>query len=52
MVLYGHNLWWNLLDGWPQVSDAVVDHYFCKKLAYNYIKRSQQPVCLMFDEPQ
>ncbi len=44
-------IWWNLLDGWPQVSDAVVDYYFVKKLAYNYIKRSQQPVCLMFDEP-
>ena len=44
-------LWWNLLDGWPQVSDAVVDYYYSKKLAYHYIKRSQQPVCLMFDEP-
>lgn len=45
-------IWWNLLDGWPQVSDAIVDYYFTKKLAYSYIKRSQQPVCLMFDEPQ
>lgn len=45
-------IWWNLLDGWPQVSDAVVDYYFTKKLAYHYIKRSQEPVCLMFDEPQ
>ena len=45
-------LWWNLLDGWPQISDAVVDYYFSKKLAYHYIKRSQQQVCLMFDEPQ
>ncbi len=44
-------IWWNLLDGWPQVSDAVVDYYFCKKLAYHYIKRSQMPLCLMFDEP-
>lgn len=44
-------IWWNLVDGWPQVSDAVVDYYGCKKLAYHYIKRSQQPVCLMFDEP-
>lgn len=44
-------IWWNLLDGWPQVSDAVVDYYYVKKLAYHYIKRSQQPVCLMFDEP-
>jgi len=45
-------LWWNLVDGWPQVADAVVDYYFNKKLAYHYIKRSQEPVCLMFDEPQ
>ena len=45
-------IWWNLLDGWPQISDAVVDYYFVKKLAYHYIKRSQQPICLMFDEPE
>lgn len=45
-------IWWNLLDGWPQVSDAIVDYYFCRKLAYHYIKRSQQPVCLMLDEPE
>ena len=45
-------LWWNLLDGWPQISDAVVDWYHCKKLAYHYVKRSQAPVCLMFDEPR
>ncbi len=44
-------IWWNLIDGWPQVSDAVVDYYYRKKLAYNYIKTSQEPVCLMFDEP-
>ena len=45
-------IWWNLIDGWPQVSDAVVDWYGTKKLAYWYIKRSQQPFCLMFDEPE
>lgn len=44
-------IWWNLIDGWPQFSDAVVDYYFEKKLAYYYIKRAQQPVCLMFHEP-
>lgn len=44
-------IWWNLLDGWPQVSDAIVDYYFVKKLAYHYIKRSQAPICLMFAEP-
>ncbi len=36
-------IWWNLLDGWPQMSDAVVDYYFEKKLAYGYIKRAQAP---------
>ena len=44
-------IWWNLIDGWPQFSDSVVDYYYRKKLAYYYIKRSQQPVCLMFAEP-
>ena len=43
-------IWWNIMDCWPQVSDAVVDYYFCKKLAYYYIRRSQQPVCLMMDD--
>lgn len=45
-------LLWNLLDGWPQISEALVDYYFDKKLAYFYIKRCYQPVCLMFDEPE
>lgn len=44
-------IWWNLIDGWPQFSDAVVDYYLDKKLAYHYIKRSQEPVCLMCREP-
>lgn len=44
-------IWWNLMDGWPQISDAVVDYYFDKKLAYHVIKRCQEPVCLMFKEP-
>ncbi len=45
-------IWWNLLDGWPQISDAVVDYYFTKKLAYHFIKRSQNPVLFAFDEPE
>lgn len=45
-------LWWNIIDGWPQISDAVVDWYGCKKLAYSYIKRSQQPFCMLCDEPK
>lgn len=45
-------IWWNLVDGWPQISDAVVDYYYTKKLAYHYIKRAQNPVCMAFDEPE
>lgn len=47
---HGGIIWWNVVDGWPQVSDAVVDFYGVKKLAYHYIKRSQSPVCIMGDE--
>lgn len=43
-------IWWNLLDGWPQMSDAIVDYYFEKKIAYDYIKRSQQPFTIMCSE--
>ena len=43
-------IWWNLLDGWPQMSDAVVDYYYRKKLAYDYIKRSQAPFAIIADE--
>lgn len=45
-------IWWNLLDCWPQFSDAVVDYYFRKKLAFDYIKRVQKPLCLMLEEPE
>jgi len=45
-------IWWNLLDGWPQFSDAVTDYYFRKKLAYYVIKRAQQPLGMMFREPE
>lgn len=34
-------LWWNLRDGWPIVSDAVVDYYGGKKLAYVALKEVQ-----------
>jgi len=44
-------IWWNMLDGWPQISDAVVDYYFDKKRAFSYICRIQQKICLMVDEP-
>ncbi len=44
-------LWWNLIDGWPQFSDAIVDYYYARKLAYEYIRRVQVPVCVMIGEP-
>ncbi len=43
-------IWWNLIDGWPQMSDAVVDYFYDKKLAYEYIRHSQQPFALMMGE--
>ena len=43
-------IWWNIVDGWPQMSDAVVDYYYNKKLAYYYIKRSQKPFIIALDE--
>ncbi len=43
-------LWWNLLDGWPQFSDAVVDYYFTPKRAFHAIRRVQNPLCLIARE--
>jgi beta-mannosidase len=45
-------IWWNLMDGWPQFSDAIVDYYFEKKLAYEYIKLSQQHICVIIKETE
>lgn len=44
-------IWWNIIDGWPQISDAVVDWYGTKKLAFYYIRRAQQPFFMMVGEP-
>jgi beta-mannosidase len=44
-------IWWNLVDCWPQFSDAVVDYYGMRKLAYWYIRRVQTPVLVMVGEP-
>jgi beta-mannosidase len=43
-------IWWNALDGWPQMSDAIVDYYYNKKLAYYYVKASQKPFLIAADE--
>ena len=34
-------IWWNVRDGWPQISDAVVDYYGGKKRAYYAIRNAQ-----------
>ena len=46
----GGIIWWNIMDGWPQISDSVIDYSFIKKLAYYYIKRSQNKTLLAFKE--
>jgi beta-mannosidase len=43
-------LWWNMIDGWPQFSDAIVDYYFGKKLAFHYLKRVHQPFAVIMGE--
>ncbi len=48
----GGLIWWNIIDGWPQISDAVVDYYYDKKPAWKTICASQQRVLLACDEPQ
>jgi len=45
-------IWWNLIDCWPEFSDAIVDYYLSRKLAFWYIQRSQVPVILMVGEPE
>ena len=42
---------WNLLDGWPMVSEALMDYYFSRKPAFDYVKRAQQPLCMILPEP-
>ncbi|MBK1877820.1 hypothetical protein JIN87_13160 [Pelagicoccus mobilis] len=45
-------LWWNLRDGWPEISDAIVDYYGAKKLAFRVVQQVQQDICIMLSEPQ
>ena len=45
-------IWWNLLDGWPQISDAVVNYDFTPKLAYSFIRRVQSPLHMAFSDPE
>ena len=45
-------IWWNLIDGWEQFSDAVVSYDGYKRLAYYYIRQSSENVMLSFGEPR
>jgi beta-mannosidase len=45
-------IWWNLRDGWPIISDAVVDYYNSRKLAYYYIRQVQHNGCVMIKDEQ
>ena len=45
-------IWWNVIDCRPQFSDAVVDYYYVKKLAYYYIRNIQQPVLFIISDPE
>ena len=45
-------IWWNLRDGWPIISDAIVDYYNSKKLAYWYIRQVQHNACVMVGDPE
>lgn len=43
-------IWWNLRDGWPLISDAIVDYYNAKKMAYYFIRNVQQDVCVFIND--
>ena len=45
-------LWWNIRDGWPIISDAVVDWYNRPKKACDYIRNSQKDVCAMIGDAE
>ena len=46
----GGIIWWNLRDGWPVISDAIVDYYMSKKLAYYFIRNAQYDVCTFIND--
>jgi beta-mannosidase len=48
----GGILWWNLLDGCPQISDAVVDYYYGKKIAFEAIRRVQDDILICAEKEQ
>lgn len=45
-------IWWNLRDGWPILSDAIVDYYNSKKRAYSYLHDAGTPVCVLINDAE
>ena len=43
-------MWWNLRDGWPIISDGVVDYYYNRKRAYEAIKSVQGDQLVLLDD--
>ncbi len=35
-------LLWNLVEGWPGISEAMVDYYFEKKPSFSFVKNAQR----------
>ena len=45
-------LWWNIRDGWPLISDAIVDWYNSPKMAYWFIRNAQTDVCALMNDAE
>lgn len=43
----GGLLWWNVRDGWPQISDAVVDWFGGRKAAFGAARDAQREVLVV-----
>lgn len=43
-------LLWNLVEGWPGISEAMVDYYFDKKPSFGFVKNAQKPVSVIISE--
>lgn len=43
-------IWWNVRDGWPVLSDAIVDYYNSKKLAFHFLKTVHEDVCVFMND--
>ena len=48
---FGGLVWWNVRDGWPQISDAVVDWHGGRKAAFAALRDAQRPIlALVLDD--